>query len=305
MRRNAWIAGQVVVAGIVAVMVWRAIVRHWDEFRSLHVTLDLQPTWIVLSVLAVCLSYAVSVEAWRRILAGWGLRLPYGQSTRIWLVASLGRYIPGKVWSVAGLMVLAQRAGVPAWAAGASAVALQAVAIGTAVAVVAAATPNATSPLRLLAAALAAIGTIAILAWPGTGRIVARLTDGKATMAPLPVGAVALSAVLGILAWLVHGAAFWLLARGLGLPGGGALSIVTAAGVFPLAYIMGMLALFAPGGLGVREVVLIGLLVPALGASGAVVLTVASRILLTLTEVAAPLVVLAVTRNEAKEQVRG
>jgi glycosyltransferase 2 family protein len=303
MRRTAWIAGQVVVAGIVAVMVWRAIVRNWDEFRSLQVTLDLRPLWIALSVLAVCLSYAVSVEAWRRILAGWGQRLPYGQATRIWLVASLGRYIPGKVWSVAGLMVLAQRAGVSAWAAGASAVALQAVAIGTAVAVVAAATPTATSPLRLGVAALAAIGTIGILAWPGTGRLVARVTDGKATMAPLPLGAVVASAALGVLAWLVHGAAFWLLARGLGLPG--TLSVVTAAGVFPLAYIMGMLALFAPGGLGVREVVLIGLLVPALGASGAVVLTVASRILLTLTEVAAPLVVLAVTRNDPKEQVRG
>ena len=41
--------------------------------------------------------------------------------------------------------------------------------------------------------------------------------------------------------------------------------------------------------MGVREVVLIGLLAPALGAGGAVALSVASRILLTLTEVAAPL----------------
>src|SRR2546430_12995204 len=37
---------------------------------------------------------------------------------------------PGKVWSVAGLIVLAQRAGVESWAAGASAFAIQAVGIG-------------------------------------------------------------------------------------------------------------------------------------------------------------------------------
>ena len=62
-------------------------------------------------------------------------------------------------------------------------------------------------------------------------------------------------------------------------------------------YVLGLLALFAPGGVGVREVVLIGLLTPALGAGGAVALSVASRIVLTLTEVAAPLVVLLVTRG--------
>ena len=69
-----------------------------------------------------------------------------------------------------------------------------------------------------------------------------------------------------------------------------------------LGYILGWLALFAPGGVGVREVVLIGLLTPALGGGGAVALSVASRILLTLTEVAAPLGALLITRA-AKEDV--
>src|SRR5436853_601794 len=88
--------------------------------------------------------------------------------------------------------------------------------------------------------------------------------------------------------------------RGLGLPG--ALPVARAAGVFALGYILGLLALFAPGGVGVREVVLIGLLTPALGGGGAVALSVASRILLTVTEVVAPLCALLVTRD-VKEDV--
>jgi uncharacterized membrane protein YbhN (UPF0104 family) len=112
---------------------------------------------------------------------------------------------------------------------------------------------------------------------------------------PLPLVSVAESAALGIVSWVGHGTAFWLLSRGLGLPG--TLPIATALGVFSLGYVLGLLALFAPGGVGVREVVLIGLLTPALGAGGAVALTVASRILLTLTEVAAPLAVLLLTRD--------
>ena len=301
MRRSLRWLIQLAVAGIVAWMVWATVVSNWSEFRSLDVSVTLHVGWIALATLVVFASYAISVEAWRRILAGWAQSLPYGRAARIWLVANLGRYIPGKVWSVAGLMVLAQRAGVAPWAAGASAFAIQAVAIGTAVALVAAATPQAASPLRLGVAALIAVATIAGLAWGWAVRTLARLMGRTEAIQPLPVGAVMESAVLGVLAWLAHGVAFWLLARGLGLPP--LLSIATAAGVFPLGYILGLLALFAPGGVGVREVVLFGLLAPTLGNGGAVALTLASRILLTFTEVVAPLGMLLITRG-GKEDVR-
>ena len=52
---------------------------------------------------------------------------------------------------------------------------------------------------------------------------------------------------------------------------------------------LGLLALFAPGGVGVRELVLIGLLAPALGSGGAVAVSLASRVLLTVLEGAAAL----------------
>src|SRR5204863_1896251 len=300
MRRWLWWSIQIVVAAVVAVMVWRAIARNWDEFRSLHVALALKPGWIALSTFVVFVAYAMQVESWRRVLAGWAQRLSYGRAARIWLVVNLGRYIPGKVWSVAGLVVLAQRAGVETWAAGASALAMQALGIGTAAALVAAATPGAASPLRLAAAALVSIATIGFLAWDRAARTVARLVGSVAQFRPLPLAAVAESAGLSLLSWVTYGVAFWLLARGLGLPG--ALPVARAAGVFALGYILGLLALFAPGGVGVREVVLIGLLTPALGGGGAVALSVASRILLTVTEVVAPLCALLVTRD-VKEDV--
>jgi len=286
---------QLVVAGVVLWMVWDTVVKNWGELRSLDVSLTIRLGWIGLATLVVFASYALSVEAWRRILAGWAQRLAYGRAARVWLVANLGRYIPGKVWSVAGLMVLAQRAGVAPWAAGASAFAIQAVAIGTAVAVVAAAAPQAASPFRLGLAALIAAATIVALTWGWATERLARLMGRSESIAPLPLSAVIESSLLGLLAWLAHGVAFWLLARGLGLPP--TLSIMTAAGVFPLGYLLGLLALFAPGGVGVREVVLFGLLAPTLGGGGAAALTVASRILLTFTEVVAPLVMLLVTRS--------
>ena len=75
------------------------------------------------------------------------------------------------------------------------------------------------------------------------------------------------------------------------------LPLGTAIGAFTLGYILGLLALFAPGGVGVRELVLIGLLAPVLGSGPALALSVASRILLTVMEGAAALVTLALRHH--------
>jgi hypothetical protein len=82
--------------------------------------------------------------------------------------------------------------------------------------------------------------------------------------------------------WIGYGVAFWALARG--TLGPATLGIGSATGVFTAGYLIGLLALFAPGGVGVREAVLVALLTPALGSGGAIVLSVASRMLLTVTE---------------------
>ena len=199
--------------------------------------------------LLVLLTYVAQIQSWRAVLAGWRQRLSLGAAARTWSLANLGRYVPGKVWSVAGLVVLAERAGVERAPAAASAFASQALAVGTGAIVVAACTPHATSPLRP-AAVLQAVA-------------------------------------FSLCGWVIYGIAFWALARGLVAPASGALSLSLAAGAFALGYIVGWLALFAPGGVGVRELVFVGLLAPVLGSGGAVAVSVASRVLLTATEAAA------------------
>jgi uncharacterized membrane protein YbhN (UPF0104 family) len=71
------------------------------------------------------------------------------------------------------------------------------------------------------------------------------------------------------------------------------LPIGLATGAFALAYTAGLLALFAPGGILVREGVLVALLSPSLGAGPALAIGLGSRLILTLVElvVALPFVV--------------
>jgi hypothetical protein len=90
------------------------------------------------------------------------------------------------------------------------------------------------------------------------------------------------------LSWILQGGAFWILATGLGL----AIPLLLGVSVFPAAYLLGYLAIFAPAGFGIREGFLIAFLNPILGAAGAV-LAVVARLWTVLVELGPALVLAA------------
>jgi hypothetical protein len=189
------------------------------------------------------------------------------------------------VWSVAGLVVLAEQAGVRRSAAAVSAFAMQAVVLGTGVVLVAIATPHAASPVLLGAAVLASLALIGVLAWRRTAEWLGTLADSKTPLPPLPLSAIILSSGLMLLSWATFGVSFWMLIRGLISTAG--VPLPAAMGMFALGYVMGLVALIAPGGLGVRDLALVGFLTPFVGSGGALAVSLASRVQLTLTEAGA------------------
>lgn len=283
-RAWRWVA-QALVLAAVAWFLWRAIGRQWEAMQAQPLALHPSAGWLALSCATVGATYLLQIESWRGILAAWGQRLDFAGAARIWFLANLGRYLPGKVWSVAGLVVLAEQRGVARWAAASSAVAVQAVGIATAAAAVALARPEGVPLAGLGVAALGSASVLGVLTSPAligwAGRRVPLLREFRA----LPPATVAWSALLTLASWGGYGLVLWSLARGLlgPLPFG----VGLATGAFALAYVAGLLALLAPGGLGVRETMLVGLLGPALGAGAAVAVSVASRLQLTITEAAA------------------
>jgi hypothetical protein len=291
---------RVVVQGAVTVLVVafvaRAVARNWDDFRSMDVTLHLRADWLVVSVASTFFTYLLQIESWRRVLAGWRQSIGFVPAARAWCLANLGRYVPGKVWSVAGLVVMARQRGVEGWAAAASAVVMQALGLGTCLAVVTMTLPGRLPGLVLggglvIVVALAAgalIAGLTLVALHSTWAVerVGRMVGEQGSvLRPLPIRATVAGGTLTLASWVTYGIAFWALARGMGF--GAGLAVPTAIGVFALGYIAGLLALFAPGGVGVREVAFGLLLAPVIGPGPAVGLSVASRLLLTVMEVAA------------------
>ena len=113
----------------------------------------------------------------------------------------------------------------------------------------------------------------------------------------MPVGAMAAAFAANLVAWAAYGLAFQWLARGLAPDA--ALPWAQAAAVFTLSYLVGLVAVFAPAGVGPRESVFVLVLQGPLGLKLAVALAVASRVLLTITELGAAVPFL-VTRTGAR-----
>jgi uncharacterized membrane protein YbhN (UPF0104 family) len=124
------------------------------------------------------------------------------------------------------------------------------------------------------------------------GERMLRRVTGRDVAFPRLAARTFLTAVVGTsLGWLLLGTGFHLLGRGLGVVD---LTVSTSVAVFVGSYLAGFLALFSPGGLGVRETTMQKLLEASGATSGdALVLVVASRVWLTLLEVLPALVLLA------------
>ncbi len=288
--RSIWRVLQFIAGALLVGLAVRAVALNWHSLRTQPIDWELSPTWILASVAVVFACYAVLIEAWRRVVLSMGERLPFLTATRIWFLASLGKYVPGKVWALAGAAVLAKRAGVDPSVAVAGAVILQALALASGAAVVALTAREAVQSLGqgaepILGAVilLSVLGVMTLTSQPVLDRINRLLPASWPRLRAIRAGVVAGAFIANVAAWSGYGLALVMLARGL-LPGVG-LTLSQAVGVFTCSYLIGFLALFAPGGLGPRESVFLLMLAGDIGLKPAAALALASRLLLTGTEV--------------------
>lgn len=299
LRAAQYVVTALVLAGIIWALVaqWRAVEGHRLEAR---------PRWgyVALSGIVFLATHALLVETWRRTLTTWGQRLGFLDAARIWSVSNLGRYVPGKVWQIAMMTVMAREKQVSGVAAAGSALLSTVVNIAAGIAIALATGWRAVEVLSggraaagIVLVALA-IGGLAALpfALPAILRMAARVTGGRFELPPLPRRAIGIAIGGNVLSWLLYGLAFQILVAGvLGVARGTYGSYVAA---YASSYVLGYLALIVPGGIGVRDGAM-ALALPVLGLATqpqALLVAVASRLWLTVLEIAPGLIFLANAR---------
>jgi len=239
------------------------------------------------SIVALAAGYVVSAAIWARIVEDLGgPRLPLRNSVPVYMVANLGRYIPGKLWQIAGLAALSARLGVPMAVSTAAAVVGQAAALLAATSVGALALLSAPDPYPTWGGL--ALGAIVVLLALGAVPAVYRSALGAWFRIARAERPEALSKPRGfqwfagyVVNWALYAGAFWLLTRAFGLAG----PPLAIASAFAAAYVLGYLLLFAPAGLGPREGFLILFLSPYFGPGPAGMIAIVARVWTTVVEV--------------------
>ncbi|WP_026126676.1 lysylphosphatidylglycerol synthase domain-containing protein [Nocardiopsis xinjiangensis] len=290
LRRNR--AVRVVLLVLVCAAAGWALHVHWKQARD--ALLDLPPWAPPAAVLAGMAGLAAQMMAWRALLAGLGSPLPRRLAARVMFVGQLGKYLPGSVWAFVAQVELARDHAVPRSRGAAATLLAVAVTVATGLAVAAVALPLSSAEAARRwwwALALAPLFLAALhprmVAW-GIGLAARPFARFRAVAGagPLDVGGRAIAAALAwtLLAWVPLGAHLWILTWAVG--GDPLSSLGPAAGAYALAWTLGLLVVFAPAGLGVREAVLVVALAPVVEAGAALVLAVLSRLVMTVADLA-------------------
>lgn len=318
MSRRAWIrVAQALFIGAVAWGVWRSLGPALEGLDAAEFLRWRPAPWPLALACALLLAmYIAHAFLWRRILQDLGIgRPPTRTMLRIHFVSGLGRYLPGKLWQLAGLAVLAREAGLPAAPAAAASIIGQFAFLSTGLLLLALMLPGWAGgwPALVGAAILVlAAGAFWLLAATPLGhgaRERARRIGGDRfgdrfdTMLEM-ADRVRLRPALVWLAgygftWILLGMAFTSFCTAFVPAAAGSPRVL--AGSLAASYLAGYLAL-VPAGIGVREGALATLLAgtPTIPAAAAVVIALASRVWFTVVELL-PVAALALLRPPAEE----
>ena len=268
--RRAWqiakpwvkrVAGVVITAAIFFWML-KPVARHWDDVRDRILTMSWGRFLIAAAMFSVFL-FTFRATTWRWILLSMGQRLPAAPAARIWSVSELARYLPGAIWQVLGRIYLVKPYGVSGTVTSASqlvelSVFLLANVLLSLACLVWFGIKKFEGPAeRWLWGAMAMVPVLMLLLYPPVLYSILDRFMRLLRKPPIP-RRLTFHELCGILLWYVAGLlwqslAIWLLV-------GEPLHLQftkwwVVAGAYALAWCAGFLAVWAPGGIGVRELV--------------------------------------------------
>jgi uncharacterized membrane protein YbhN (UPF0104 family) len=285
LTRNPWLR-----AGLLAVAAGLAGYGLVSQWHAVHDALA-RLAWYDVAGAAACgiAGLGCMLLAWRALLAGLGSPLPLPAAIRVMSIGQLGKYVPGAVWALAAQVELARDYDVPRRRS--TAASLVAMAVTLVVGLIMA---GLMLPLTSAHAAahywwvLAVTPLAAACLHPRIVKFGLDLVLKVLHRDPLEesAGPAAMARALAwtTLGWLFYGAHAWFLISD--FADKGAHTFALALGGYALAWAVGFLIIFFPGGIGPREVALIAVLAPVMPSGSALVVALASRVVMTIGDLA-------------------
>lgn len=281
-NKRSWYSWMLLIL-VISAVTW-FILHNFNEIAQYNFRIR----WpcLMLSFLFVNAAYLVTVFIWTRLAMSFGLNIPMLKAAKVWFVSQLGKYVPGKVMLL--LVRLDSYRGHSkrkiTVATGIEYIAL--LASGFVLALVALASALQVVPYYIRW--VAGIGTVLFLflLWPPVSlrfaNMVLKLMKREQIEEFPPYGLLLRFVGAYIFAGLLQGMGLYFVLNSL-LPVDFRYFLIIT-GVYEVAGLIGIAAVFAPSGIGVREGVLF-LVLPAFIPMPAVIIgTIAMRLIATTTE---------------------
>jgi len=271
---------KVLIVLVIFYFLGKNLYQNWwqIDFKQLHFNVPL----LIVSILFLFIYFLLFVFGWKLILKRLGVSLSFLKALKIIFYSQLGKYLPGKIWVFVGRIYFCQQLGIPTSKTFLSIVLELAVAIisGTLIFLVALSIFPGTqihiNPFFLMIVVVILFIIIHPKVLTRIINIFLHLVKKGSIKIDLNFSQICGIIMYYCIVWLSFGIAFYFLINSTTFI---ALSkIPLLAGSFSISATIGAMALFVPGGLGVREGVLALLLNNFFPISLAILLSILSRI---------------------------
>ena len=283
LKDNQWI--RLFFQIIILLACFYYLYKNASDLKNSLYTNNWNGWYLLLAALSAYACNLLGVLSWQWILSGLGHPISRTEAAIAQLSPVLTKYLPGSMWPYLGRTYLTTKLGVPVKTVGVGLLFefIEIIVSGIIFSLLVAPVeiirllPGWTSQslLRLFGVCLILLNFWIISEWKKSHN---RKMTGADDSTQIRLWPLTWAFVIYIVAWIVFGISLWSAARSISILPIQALPLTASA--YAIAYLIGLLILVAPNGLGIREGVLVLLLGAVLTGSQAVLVSILSRLMI-------------------------
>ena len=260
-------SAQVLIILVIFYFLIKNLISNWNQVKDFDWKFDY--ALLIISFVLQMMALFWLVKIWQRMLRHTGSSVSYLKLFKVWFFTNLGKYLPGKVWQFLGMIYMLEKEGVPRQNSFSTGVLAQAFSVisGLFISVLFLGADLyarffSQKPGLMLAGVVLCIAILVVLCYPKTLEKIVnwglRILKKEKISLDISIKDVIIYILSYSLSWLLFGLAFLIFVKAMTKADFN--MYFTLTGAFAFSLNIGFLALFTPGGIGVREGILVFLL---------------------------------------------
>ncbi len=290
----------------------KEIVRNWNEIVSFEWSINIG--MLFASIIFHILTFVLFSKVWCFMISGFNYRIPLKYGFKLAYIGNLGRYLPGKVWAIFGMAYLAKRLDIKEEESVASWVIAVIFSMPTTFLIsfitvilypemISESLNEQLGDSLYYLSGLTLIGSLFLIIIPNKTlsifNIFLKMIKRPAVNFQLNTST-AIKIYAGyFFSWILFGISFYLFVNAITI--NTEIPFFACLGAYIFAYQIGFIAIFTPGGIGVREFALWTMLEPYIG-SVAIGIAIAARLWNIVAELLSAAIAFSIKLPEKKEE---